>query len=388
MRILICGAGIAGLSLAFCLERLGHSVDIVERAPQRRDDGYMIDFFGSGYDAMERLGLLPDLAAIHEPVERLVAVDTQGRRQAAVPYEQLRRRLLADRHFNFMRGALERVLGSKLTRSAIRFNSTVASIEQDGSGVSVGLTDGTTDAYDLLVGADGVHSLIRTLLFSQYNALRRLGYQAAAYVVDAPPPALDIGRDFVTVTAPHRQVSLYQTGDGRLATFFLYEQAGTGRGHGDESVCGILQQQYAGFDWIIPDVLECCYRARRIYFDHVEQVDLPSWSQQRVVLIGDACQCLSPLGGQGASMAVAGAYILASLLHDGTDVTAAVAAYERMVKPVIKRQQAAARRIARWFVPISDWRIGIRNVMMQASVLPPIASVLRRRMAAQSIIRS
>ncbi len=125
-----------------------------------------------------------------------------------------------------------------------------------------------------------------------------------------------------------------------------------------------------------------------MYFGHVEQVDLPRWSQGRVVLIGDACQCLSPLAGQGASMAVAGAYILASLLNDSTSITAAVAAYERMVKPAITRQQAAARRIARWFVPISDWRIGVRNVMMQASVLPPVASVLRRQMAAQSIIRS
>ncbi len=258
MKVLICGAGIAGLSLALCLERHGHSVDIVERAPQRRDDGYMIDFFGSGYDAMARLGLLPDLAAIHEPVRRLVAVDTKGHFRAAVPYRQMRRRLLADRHFNFMRGRLERLLSSKLTRSTIRFNSTVASIEQNDAGISVGLTDGTTGAYDLLVGADGVHSLIRTLLFGKYDALRPLGYQAAAYVVDAPLPLLDIGRDFVTATAPHRQVSLYQTGDGRLATFFLYEHARTDRKHRDQLACSVLQHEYADFEWIIPDVLECC----------------------------------------------------------------------------------------------------------------------------------
>jgi 2-polyprenyl-6-methoxyphenol hydroxylase-like FAD-dependent oxidoreductase len=104
MHVLICGAGIAGLTLGFCLECHGHVVSIVERAPQLRDDGYMIDCFGSGYDAMELCGLLPELAAIHEPIRRLVFLDARGRQHASVPYAVMRKRLFQDRHFNFMRG--------------------------------------------------------------------------------------------------------------------------------------------------------------------------------------------------------------------------------------------------------------------------------------------
>ncbi|MGH8224151.1 MAG: FAD-dependent oxidoreductase [Woeseiaceae bacterium] len=110
MRVLICGAGIAGLTLAWCLERRGHDLVVVERAPRLRDDGYMIDFFGSGFGTAERLGLLADLEAIHYPVGRLTFVNQHGEERFSVPYAALRRRLFNNRHFNFMRGARARAV--------------------------------------------------------------------------------------------------------------------------------------------------------------------------------------------------------------------------------------------------------------------------------------
>jgi 2-polyprenyl-6-methoxyphenol hydroxylase-like FAD-dependent oxidoreductase len=98
-----------------------------------------------------------------------------------------------------------------------------------------------------------------------------------------------------------------------------------------------------------------------VYFDRVVQVDPPDWGEGRVVLVGDACRCGSPLAGQSASMAVAGAYMLSDLLRQESDMSRAMAAYQRILKPVIARQQAAARRIARWFVPASECRLSIRN---------------------------
>lgn len=387
MNVLICGAGIAGLTLALCLERRGQAVSIVERAPQLRDDGYMIDFFGSGYDAMERLGLLSALAGIHEPVRHLVFRDATGRQRVSIPYSVLRTRLFQDRHFNFMRGSLERLLSRQLTTSSIQFGTTVESYQKRDRTVHVRLSDGTRRVVDLLVGADGVHSGVRQLVFGEDRCVQALGYQAGAFLIDSPPAALEIGGDLVTVTAPHHQVSLYPTGNGRVATFFLHEIDEEHRQPGHKSACAVLQQRYQDLRWIVPDVLAQCERSSSLYFDKVEQVDLPRWSDGRVVLLGDACQCVSPLAGQGASMAVAGAYILSELLHVKRDVTAALRAYEGVLKPTIERQQIAARRIGRWFLPTNEWRLWVRNLITQASVLTPVASVVRRRMAAQSVFR-
>ena len=387
MKVLVCGAGIAGLTLAYCLERHGHTVLIVDRARRLRDDGYMIDFFGSGFDAMERLGLLPELAEIHEPVERLIVLDAKGRLQVSVAYAVIRQRLFRNRHFNFMRGRLEQLLQHKLTTSTIQFDTTVESYQEDDRGVCVRLTDGTTRIVDLLVGADGVHSRLRRLMFGARDFVTQLGYEAAAFIIQSPSPLLDISRALVTVTAPHHQVALYPTGDGRLAAFFLHDVNKRRRDSPDGSLCDALRRRYHDLQWLVPEVLERCERSPTAYFDTVGQVDLPHWSHGRAVLLGDACQCLSPLAGQGASMAVAGAYVLAELLNGDRGVIPALSVYEQTLKPVIKRQQAAARRMARWLVPTSESRLWLRNALTRASAWPTVAAVMRRRMAAESVFR-
>ena len=145
MRVLICGAGIAGLTLGWSLERRGHDVVLIERSPRPRGPGFMLDFFGSGYDAAERMGLLADLAAIHDPVDWWVLLDSDGRERRLLPYSRLRERLFGNRHFNFTRGDLERVLLQKIEgRLAVRFGTTVDSIEQDDTSARIMLSDGTS----------------------------------------------------------------------------------------------------------------------------------------------------------------------------------------------------------------------------------------------------
>ena len=379
MRVVICGAGIAGLTLAWCLERQGHEPLIVERAPRLRDDGYMLDFFGTGLDVAERLGLWPDLERLHDPVERLVFVDDRGRQRVCLPYAQMRSRLFRGRHFNFMRGALEGILYNKLRgRAGICFGTTVRSFTATKRAVEVTLSNGATISADLLVGADGVHSRIRRLTFGEDRAfLQPLGYTAAAYIIAAPPPALRLDRSVFTLTAPGRQLTLYPIDGDRTATFFAYRNDDSSRGQGLDP-CEELSRVYHGLGWLVLEALTRCPAARDIYLDDVVQVDMSAWHRGRVVLVGDACQCLSPFAGQGAAMAMTGAYVLAQELERAPSTPLeALASYEHRLRSLIVAQQRSARRLARWVVPRHPWQVMARDVLARVALWPLASSLLR-----------
>jgi 2-polyprenyl-6-methoxyphenol hydroxylase-like FAD-dependent oxidoreductase len=385
MRILICGAGVAGLSLAGCLGRQGHEVLVVERSPRLREGGYMIDFFGPGFDVAERLGLLPRLAAIHDPVDRLIFADAAGHERVTVRYDVLRRRLFRDRHFNFLRADLEGVLFEALpSRRVVQFGLTVVAVEQDSHGVRVTLSDGRVVETDLLVGADGVHSWIRGLAFDEESRfVRNLGYVAAAFVINEPPDAFGIGKDVVTLTAPGHQVAVYPIRSTRVAAFFLRKTTGPFRGSSSTSARCELETHYRDFGALVPKLLRASTSASHVYLDAVTQVVMKPWTARRVVLLGDAAQCVSLLAGQGASMAVAGAWVLAEALdcHEG-DVAAALAWYEARLRPVINRQQRAGRRMAKWFIPEGRLGLIVRDWATRAAAWPLVAPLLRRQLAA------
>ncbi len=388
MKVLIVGAGIAGLTLALCLRRNGHEPRIVEQAPKLRDAGYMIDFFGSGYDAALRMGLLDDLAGIHYQIPRLAFIAADGRERFSIAYPKLRRRLFDDRHFNFMRGELERVLYARLENDVpVRFGTTVEQLAADGERVDVQLSDGSRHTFDLVAGADGVHSVVRRLAFGGPERFERfLGYHTAAAILDDPPTDAP-GDAFSILTEPKRQVGIYPIRGGRMASFFVHRADRRLEDRASAAARSELHAAYGDLGWLVPELLRRSERAAEIYFDEVSQVELPGWSRGRVVLVGDACQCVSLLAGQGASMAMAGGYVLAEELAQG-DVAAALARYELRLRPAIERQQRAGRGIARWFVPDSGWRLAIRDLVLRASCWPVAAQLLQRQIAGGSIFRA
>lgn len=386
MKVLISGGGIAGLTLALRLYRNGHEPIVVERSAHLRGEGYMIDFCDPGYDASERMGILPEIEGIHYQIPRLAFLGPSGKERFSLSYATLRKNLFGGRHFNFMRGDLERLLYSKIEdRIKVRFGTSVDSLERDGAQARVKLTDGTIDSFDLLVGADGMHSRVRELAFGAEDSFSRfLGYYTAAFVVDDPKIRESLDDAFYTLTVPGRQVAVYPIRGGKLATFFIHKAERLLGDFSPETVREELYKAYGGMGWIVPQLLERCPHDRSgVYFDEVAQIEMPAWSRGPVVLVGDACGCVSLLAGTGASMAVSGAYTLAEELgtaQEGEgDIAAALARYEAKLKPPVEKRQKAGRRLARWFVPDDQVRLALRDAAMRTTTLSLASLLLRYR---------
>ncbi len=382
-NILISGAGIAGLTLAFWLERFGFAPTLVEKRPDRFDEGYMIDFYGSGYDVAEKMGLLDPLRERHYPIPTLQFVDDRGRPTSEMNVERFRA-LLDYRHFNFMRGDLEAVLFEAVAgRVSIHQGTTITSLENRPDGVAVRLSDGREAEFDLVVGADGIHSHVRRLVWGPENRFERfLGYTVAGGIIEN---FLDRQDAFYSHLAPGLQASVYSIRGGRLATFFAFKSDERLTG-GRERQIEVLQTRFGNQGWIVPDLVEATCRAPRFFFDAVSQIELTPWSTGRVALVGDACQCLTLLAGQGAAMAMAGAYLLADALRaQKDDFAAAFQAYEARLKPEIDRRQVEARKLASSFVPDSRFSIWLMGLFLRAAFLPGFRTLFRRQIGAGSL---
>jgi 2-polyprenyl-6-methoxyphenol hydroxylase-like FAD-dependent oxidoreductase len=346
MRVLICGAGIAGAAAAWWLERDGHQVTLVERSRERREGGYMVDVREAGLDAVGRMGLLAALRRRAVTLRELVYHDVDG----GVLERFVDDSADADRTLSLMRQDLERELHEALgARVAVRFGTTVDVVEERREDVRVALSDGTSETVDLLIGADGLHSRIRRLCFGPEKAfVRDLGFQTAAYVLDDAELAAELGDGLHMIEAPGRQVSAYPRAEQVAATFTHRTPMGSPL---PDDIPAELDRLYGGLGGIVPRLLAARPGADGIYCDRVAQVEMPRWTTGRVALIGDACHAMSLLTGQGTSMALAGAEALARSLRENREVTDALAEYDRTRRPTTTRAQREGREFAADFIP-------------------------------------
>lgn len=375
MRAVISGAGIAGLAAANALGRLGWEVVLLERAEALRGGGYMVDFFGPGYDAAEALGILPALRRKAHEIDAVDFVDGAGRPRSRIDY-RLARQAANGKLLSIMRGDIEGALAAALPPSThLRFSTTVAGVEDVTNGVAVTLSDGAVLEADLLVGADGIHSEVRRHVFgpeSQY--LRFLGFHTAAYFIRDETLHAAVRGQCALFTDTRRLFGLYDVGPGTVATFFVIRAETSER---PSDPLAKLREVFRDIGWLIPATLAAAPEPRDIYYDVVAQVELPQWHRRRTVLIGDAAYAVSLLAGHGASLALAGGHALGAALA-GADVPAGLQRVEAFLRPIVLEKQRAGRRTASWFVPRTRAHQVFRDVLLNLARTRMMSGVLAR----------
>jgi 2-polyprenyl-6-methoxyphenol hydroxylase-like FAD-dependent oxidoreductase len=370
MKAVICGAGISGLTLARQLSTHGWEVVVLEKAPGPRTQGYMIDFFGAGYDAAEAMGVLPRMRELGYRVVEARFIDTSGRQRAKLGFEQFIRGT-GDQMMSIMRPDIELALRDSLPDAVeIRYATTLTDIDNGTDRVRITLSSGRMLDADLLVGADGIHSAVRNLVFGpEQNFLRYLGFHTAAYTFRDPAIHARMGDTACLTDSVDQQMGLYGLRDGRVATFAVHRTP-------DPTIpadpVATLHARYASLGWVIPDVLAQCPPASEVYYDQVAQIVMPHWHQGRVVLVGDACYAVSLLAGQGASLGIAGAYVLAEQLHHARSIRDGLDRYEQLWRPVAEEKQLSGRKAARWFLPRSTTALRLRRAMLAMTAVPGI----------------
>ena len=324
--VLISGAGVAGPALAYWLNHHGFRVTVLERAPQLREGGYKIDIRGAALTVAERMGILDEVRRHATDLRGSTIVDAEGKEVATMSADFFGMREGED--VEIMRGDLTRILYER-TRNDVEylFDDSIKDLRQDEGGVEVAFERAAPRRFDLVVGADGLHSAVRALAFGPEARFRRdLGCQVAIGTV---PNHLNLDRWELTYPMAGKVAIVYRT--RRIAearAMFLY-------------LSGTLDGAFAGAGWEVPRLLDDVRKSRDFYVDTVSQIHCENWANGRVVLLGDAAYAPSLASGQGTSLALVGAYVLAGELN-AIDHRQAFAAYQAQMREFVALNQKLA----------------------------------------------
>ncbi len=373
--VLISGAGIGGPTLAFWLKAAGFEPTLIEHAPALRAGGYVIDFWGLGYDIAERMGLADDIDRIGYHMREMRIVDDLGERVTGFG-TKIFHELTGGRFVTLGRSDLSRLLFEKIKGTTeIIFGNEIVGLQEHTDCVQVQFKHAGERRFDLVIGADGLHSNVRRLVFGPEDRFeKQLGYVVAAFEVRRYRP-----RDedvYVIYSKPGRMLGRFALHDDR--TLFLFVFAA------DVDPLpamldlpaqkAMLRESFGEGKWECTRILAELDRTQDLYFDRVSQIRTNSWSRGRVALAGDAAFCVSLMAGQGSALAMTAAYVLAGELAKASGQhEVAFGKYEELLRAYIEMKQRGAKRFAAAFAPKTRWGLFLRNQVIKAFAIPGLA---------------
>lgn len=378
MKIAISGAGVAGPALAHWLLRAGHEPTLIERSPTLRTGGYMIDFWGVGYDVAERMGLLPQILEAGYRFREVRLLDRRGRRAGGFSAEVFVK-ATNGRFTSLPRGDLAAILYRSVEgRVEALFDESIEGIEDGPDAVTVRLRRGGTRRFDLVVGADGLHSAVRGLAFGPQGRFEtQLGYRVASFAVRGYRPRDEL--TYIGAAAPGRQMARIALRDDWTMVLLVF-RSDLIVGDEPEDTPGrqaLLRRVFGDAGWEAPQILDAMDRADSLYYDRVSQIRMPAWTRGRVALVGDAAAAVSLMAGEGTGLGMTEAYVLAGELHKaGGDHAAAFRRYEARLRPFIQVKQKAAEGFAASFAPRTATGVWFRNQVSRLLALPGVARLL------------
>ncbi|MFD9868712.1 FAD-dependent monooxygenase [Streptomyces niveus] len=362
---LISGAGIAGSALAYWLNRYGFAVTVVEKSGALRDGGYPIDVRGTALEVVRRMGILPRLREAHIDLRRLTFLDGDGAEVASVDPHALTGGV-AGQDVEVRRGDLTGALYAAVRDDVeFLFNDSVATLDQSGRGVDVTFSGGATRTFDMVFGADGLHSRTREFLFGTEERFHRyLGYCFAGFTMSN---TFGLSHETVLWNTPGRAAALYAVGDNEEVHAFLNfarPEQPLDAFRKPRAQRALVAEVFADAGWEVPGMLAAMNDADDLFFDAVSQIRMPHWSSGRVALVGDAAYAPSFLTGQGSSLALVGAYMLAASLAD-RDHEAGFGAYERDTREFVTLNQDQVGEGDAALFPTTDRALEQRNEMLR-----------------------
>jgi 2-polyprenyl-6-methoxyphenol hydroxylase-like FAD-dependent oxidoreductase len=374
MKVLISGASIAGPVLAYWLNRYGFEVTVVERAPHlRKTGGHAVDLFRPGMDISERMGVLPRIEAKATGTTRMTAYREGKRTPVTVDLTKIFS-AVSDRHVEVMRDDLSEIYYDATKDVEYLFGDSITRIDDD----RVEFEHHAPRRFDIVVGADGLHSGVRALAFGpEERFVRPLGCVMAFFTA---PDRYGLDDGWMRMyNAPGTMLALRPDRvPGRVKALMAFRTPPAGVHRQDTAAQrALLTRTFAGTGWVADQVLADLAASTDLVVEEIGQTRMDSWSSGRVVLLGDAAWCPSPLAGLGTSTALVGAYVLAGeLARAVSDHSRAFAAYEDVMRPYIAQAQELPPGGVNGFVPKTRLAIALRTHMIRLMNRRPLRNIM------------